>query len=168
MKKKYLVILNLIISINIYGQVNFHVGPFQSYIPDPVAHTQESRMAQKEELIMAQAAIVAGAIAPLTASVVGYDNNLTTPGVVYSTIMTPFITACYTSITTQELTSGIPGLNRFDLLNSARNAIKLNTVRGIMTDHTQLMLPTNSMSDGERRLMSLKTIRLALKTTLNE
>ena len=168
MKKKYLIILPLIISANFYAQLNFYIGPLSTSIPDPLARTQEERMAQIEELIAAHAALVAGALVPLARAVSGYDTNLSTSGAVYSTILVPFRNACYTSIATQDLTSGIPGLNRLDIVNTARNAIKLNTVRGIMADHTTLMLPTNSMSDGERRLMTLKTIRLALKTTLNE
>lgn len=156
------------ISANIYAQLNLHFGPFSTNIPDPLAHNQERRMVKKEMLIATQAAAIAAAIGPLVNSVVGYDKNLSASGSVYSGFVTPFIKACKKSITTQRLTTGIPGLNQFNVVNKVRTAIKLKAVSGIESDHKGLMLPTNAMLDGERRLMSLKTIRLALKTTLNE
>lgn len=168
MKKHYLNFLLIMISFNLYPQINFYFGPFSTSFPDPLAHIQERRMARVEQEITTQAAIIAGALGPLAGKVKDYDVNLSTSGTVYSAIANRFFSTCITSIGVQEISSGIPVLSQFNVVNTARTAVRLASLHSVRRDHTTLMLPTNAMTDGERRLMSLKSIRLALKITLND
>lgn len=156
------------ISSNLYPQLNFYFGPYASSYPDPLAHYQERRMARVEQEIASQAGTIAVALGPLAQKVKNYDHELSTPGTAYSTITNRFFSVCTNSIRIQELSSGIPVLNQFDIISAARTAVRLTAIGSVRGDHTTLMLPTNAMTDGERRLMSLKSIRLALKITLNE
>lgn len=165
MTTNYILFVSVLLSTNIYAQLNIHLS-YSTSFPDPLAHFQEKRMVPKEKAIAAKAAIVAAAFIPLEKAVTGYDDNLTKAGKPYTVIINRFAITCQSAIISQSLTSGIPGLSHLDVVNQVRNGIKLKTVKSIFKDHNDLMLPTNSMLDGERRLMSLKTIRLALKTTL--
>ena len=156
------------ISSNLYPQLNFYFGPYPSSFPDPLAHIQERRMARVEQEIASQAGTIALALGPLAQKVKSYDLELSTAGTAYSTTTNSFFNVCTNSIRIQELSSGIPVLNQFDIINAARTAVRLTAIGSVRSDHTTLMLPSNAMTDGERRLMSLKSIRLALKITLNE
>ena len=151
-----------------YAQLNFYFGPYSTSFPDPVAHIQERRMARVEERIAAQAATIAASLGPLAQKVKGYEVNLSNPGTIYLGTTNTFFNVCRTSLGVQEFSSGIPVLGHLDIRNAARTAVRFAALQSVISDHGTLMLPTNAMTDGERRLMSLKSIRLALKITLND
>ncbi|MDB9836027.1 hypothetical protein OAC51_03890 [Flavobacteriaceae bacterium] len=168
MKKITLIILFSLISVNVFSQVHIHIGPFNTFIPDPLAHYQERRMAVTEGIIAANAALIASPMGVLDAAVKAYSTNLVTPAPQYSLLLLPLVNVCAASALLDHLTAGLPGLGALDVVNAAKTAVKINSLRALYSTHVELMLPDNPMTDGERKLMSLRIIRIILKTAIDD
>ncbi|WP_166923412.1 hypothetical protein [Flavobacterium poyangense] len=164
------IFLYLIFTWSVNSQIVINVGPYSTYFPDPLAHSQENRAASEDLKMIPKVSLMATEVQLSKDLVVDYEKSLET---ISSSMnlrqkeIDHFLDECIDYIVAKSSISGnIPGLSKIATKSRLIAFTQTNKIRTLKAELKTVFKTDNYMTEGERKILLLDIIDRALYLTI--